>query len=181
MIARAQGPGSSVVTGASRKTAGRTGTATFAAGCFWGVEASFRRVKGIFSTRVGYTGGVTDHPTYQEVCTGSTGHAEAVEMIFDPATITYRELLDVFWEIHDPTQLNRQGLDVGTNYRSAIFTHSGEQQRLAEESRDELQASARFGSRRIVTEIVPAGMFWPAEEYHQQYFEKQERSGYSVW
>lgn len=162
---------------ASGIAAGITERATFAAGCFWGVEASFRRVKGVLSTRVGYTGGTTDHPTYAEVCTGRTGHAEAVEITYDPAVISYRELLDIFWSIHDPTELNRQGPDIGTNYRSAIFTHSGEQKRLAEESRDRLQASGRFGSRRIVTEIVPAGIFWPAEEYHQQYFEKQGRSG----
>lgn len=181
MIARAQVPRSSVLMGASRSASGGTGTATFAAGCFWGVEASYRRVKGVLSTRVGYTGGVTDHPTYQEVCTGRTGHAEAVEIIYDPAVVTYQELLDIFWSIHDPTQLNRQGPDLGTNYRSAIFTHSGEQQRLAEESKEQLQASGRFGSRPIVTEIVPAGTFWPAEEYHQQYFEKQGRSGSRFW
>lgn len=154
-----------------------TETATFAAGCFWGVEASFRRVKGVISTRVGYTGGTTDHPTYREVCTGRTGHAEAVEITFDPAVISYRELLDVFWSIHDPTQLNRQGPDTGTNYRSVIFYHTGTQKLLAKESKEHLQASRRFGSRRIVTEIVAAEVFWPAEEYHQQYFEKQGRSG----
>lgn len=154
-----------------------TATATLAAGCFWGVEASFRRVKGVISTRVGYTGGKTDHPTYREVCTGRTGHAEAVEIIFDPAVVGYRDLLDVFWSIHDPTELNRQGPDVGTNYRSAIFYQTDEQKRIAEESRERLQASGRFGSRRIVTEIVPAGTFWPAEDYHQQYFEKRGRSG----
>jgi peptide-methionine (S)-S-oxide reductase len=156
---------------------GMTETATFAAGCFWGVEAAFRAVKGVLSTRVGYTGGTTDHPTYQEVCTGRTGHAEAVEIVFDPAVVTYRELLDLFWSIHDPTQLNRQGPDIGTNYRSAIFYHSPEQKREAGESKEGLRASGRFGSRRIVTEIVPAVIFWPAEEYHQQYFEKQGRSG----
>ncbi len=154
-----------------------TETATFAAGCFWGVEASFRRVKGVISTRVGYTGGTTDHPTYREVCTGRTGHAEAVEITFDPAVISYRELLDVFWSIHDPTQLNRQGPDTGTNYRSVIFYHTGTQKLLAKESKEHLQASRRFGSRRIVTEIVAAEVYWPAEEYHQQYFEKQGRSG----
>ena len=152
-------------------------TATFAAGCFWGVEAAFRTVKGVLSTRVGYTGGTTEHPTYQEVCTGRTGHTEAVEIVFDPAMVTYRELLDLFWSIHDPTQLNRQGPDIGTNYRSAIFYHSPEQKREADESKERLLASGRFGSRRIVTEIVPAAVFWPAEEYHQQYFEKQGRSG----
>jgi methionine-S-sulfoxide reductase len=162
---------------AGGKSSGMTETATFAAGCFWGVEASFRQVKGVLSTRVGYTGGTTDHPTYHEVCTGRTGHAEAVEITYDPAGVTYRELLDVFWSIHDPTQLNRQGPDTGTNYRSAIFYHTSDQKRLAEESKEQLQGSGRFGKRRIVTEIVPAAMFWPAEEYHQQYFEKQGRSG----
>ena len=165
------------VMAAGGKSSGMTETATFAAGCFWGVEASFRQVKGVLSTRVGYTGGTTDHPTYHEVCTGRTGHAEAVEITYDPAVVTYRELLDVFWSIHDPTQLNRQGPDTGTNYRSAIFYHTSDQKRLAEESKEQLQGSGRFGKRRIVTEIVPAAMFWPAEEYHQQYFEKQGRSG----
>jgi peptide-methionine (S)-S-oxide reductase len=156
---------------------GTTETATFAAGCFWGVEAAFRTVKGVLSTRVGYTGGTIDHPTYHDVCTGRTGHTEAVEIVFDPAVVTYRELLDLFWSIHDPTQLNRQGPDIGTNYRSAIFYHTSDQKRQAGESKEGLMASRRFGSRRIVTEIVPAGIFWPAEEYHQQYFEKQGRSG----
>jgi peptide-methionine (S)-S-oxide reductase len=163
------------------RTSGMTGKATFAAGCFWGVEASFRRVKGVLSTQVGYTGGTTDNPTYREVCTGRTGHAEAVEIVYDPAVVTYQELLDIFWSIHDPTQLNRQGPDIGTSYRSAIFTHSDDQKRLAEKSLERLQASGRFGSRRIVTEIVPAGRFWPAEEYHQQYFEKHGRSGFRLW
>jgi len=162
---------------AGGRASGMTATATFAAGCFWGVEASFRQIKGVLSTRVGYIGGTTDHPTYHEVCTGRTGHAEAVEITHDPAVVTYQELLDVFWSIHDPTQLNRQGPDTGTNYRSAIFYHSPGQKQLAEESKERLQGSGRFGSRRIVTEIVPAGIFWPAEEYHQQYFEKQGRSG----
>ena len=162
---------------AGGRTSGMTETATFAAGCFWGVEASFRQIKGVLSTRVGYTGGTTDHPTYHEVCTGRTGHAEAVEITYDPAVVTYQELLDVFWSIHDPTQLNRQGPDTGTNYRSAIFYHTGDQKRQADESKERLQGSGRFNSRRIVTEIVPAGIFWPAEEYHQQYFEKQGRSG----
>jgi peptide-methionine (S)-S-oxide reductase len=165
------------VMSAGGKSSGMTETATFAAGCFWGVEASFRQVKGVLSTRVGYTGGTTDHPTYHEVCTGRTGHAEAVEITYDPAVVTYRELLDVFWSIHDPTQLNRQGPDIGTNYRSAIFYHTSDQKRLAEESKERLQGSGRFGKRRIMTEIVPAVTFWPAEEYHQQYFEKQGRSG----
>ena len=152
-------------------------TATFAAGCFWGVEASFRQVPGVVATRVGYTGGRTEHPNYQEVCTGRTGHAEAVEINFEPDVVSFQELLDVFWSIHDPTQLNRQGPDIGTNYRSAIFTHSEEQRVIAEESKEMIQESHRFRGRKIVTEIVPASVFWPAEEYHQQYFEKTGQKG----
>jgi peptide-methionine (S)-S-oxide reductase len=155
----------------------RTETATFAAGCFWGVEAAFLKVKGVLSTQVGYTGGTTLHPDYHDVCTGRTGHAEAVEIIFDPGMVSYQDLLDVFWSIHDPTQLNRQGLDIGTNYRSAIFTHSEEQRVAAETSKKKLQESGRFGRRNIVTEIVLAPVFWPAEEYHQQYFEKTGQRG----
>jgi peptide-methionine (S)-S-oxide reductase len=146
--------------------------ATFAAGCFWGVEAAFRRIKGVVGTRVGYTGGTTPSPTYQQVCSGRTGHAEAVEVTYDPAIVSYEQLLSVFWEIHDPTQLNRQGPDTGTNYRSAIFYHTPEQKAAAETSRDRLQASGTYKQRKIVTEIVPASTFWPAEEYHQQYYEK---------
>jgi peptide-methionine (S)-S-oxide reductase len=147
--------------------------ATFAAGCFWGVEAAFREVKGVISTQVGYTGGQTKNPTYEEVCSGKTGHAEAVEVIFDADTVSYQELLNLFWSIHDPTQLNRQGPDYGTNYRSAIFYHSEEQNALARESRKKLAESGRYGRRPIVTEIVPATPFYPAEEYHQQFYEKQ--------
>ncbi len=146
--------------------------ATFAAGCFWGVEATFRKVPGVVDTAVGYTGGTTESPTYEEVCTGRTGHAEAVRVTFDPAVVTYEALLDVFWNCHDPTTLNRQGPDIGTQYRSAIFFHSPGQERAARESRDRLAAAGRFG-RPIVTEIVPAGPFYMAEEYHQQYFEKR--------
>lgn len=153
-----------------------TETAIFAAGCFWGIEASFRKVKGVVSTRVGYTGGTTVKPTYDQVSSGRTGHTESVEIVFDPAVVSYRELLDVFWSIHDPTQLNRQGPDIGSNYRSAIFYHSEEQHKMATESRDRLQASGRFGSRKVVTEIVPASTFYPAEDYHQQYFEKHGRT-----
>ncbi|HPA07089.1 MAG TPA: peptide-methionine (S)-S-oxide reductase MsrA [Methanoregulaceae archaeon] len=149
--------------------------ATFAAGCFWGVEAAFREVKGVISTRVGYTGGHAKNPTYEEVCSGKTRHAEAVEVVFDPGTVSYRELLDLFWSIHDPTQLNRQGPDYGTNYRSAIFYHTPGQKILAEESRKRLAESGRYGRRPVVTEIVPAGPFYPAEEYHQQFYEKQGR------
>jgi peptide-methionine (S)-S-oxide reductase len=148
--------------------------ATFAAGCFWGVEAAFRRVPGVLETQVGYTGGHTDHPTYEQVCTDRTGHAEAVEVTYDPGRVSYGELLRVFWEIHDPTTPNRQGPDVGSQYRSAIFTHSPEQQRMAGESRADVGRSGRF-RRPVVTEIVPAQTFWRAEEYHQRYLEKHGR------
>ncbi len=150
--------------------------ATFAAGCFWGVEAAFGQVKGVLSTRVGYTGGRTVNPSYEEVCSGRTGHAESVEIIFDPEVVTYGELVDLFWSVHDPTQLNRQGPDFGTNYRSAIFYHSEEQRKIAEESKKKAQESGRFGGRKIVTEIVPASAFYPAEEYHQKYFAKHGRT-----
>src|SRR5262250_2149334 len=139
--------------------------ATFAAGCFWGVEDAFRQVKGVTSTTVGYTGGTTKNPTYKEVCTDRTGHAEAVEVEFDPARVTYQDLLTVFWKSHDPTTLNRQGPDVGTQYRSAIFFHSPEQETLARTSKERLEKSGRF-SRPIVTEILPASEFHRAEEYH---------------
>jgi peptide-methionine (S)-S-oxide reductase len=147
-------------------------TATFAAGCFWGVEAEFRRVKGVIGTAVGYTGGTTPDPTYRQVCSGKTGHAEAVEVTFDPTIITYEKLLDIFWQIHDPTELNRQGPDIGTNYRSAIFYHTPEQKAAAEASKARLSASGKYHGKKIATEIVPATEFWRAEEYHQQYFEK---------
>ena len=146
--------------------------ATFAAGCFWGVEARFRNVPGVTATVVGYTGGKTADATYQEVCSGTTGHAEAVEVTFDPTRVSYEELLDVFWDIHDPTTLNRQGPDIGEQYRSAVFTHGAEQDRLARESKARLEASGRF-KRPVTTQIVPAGRFWRAEEYHQQYLEKR--------
>jgi peptide-methionine (S)-S-oxide reductase len=144
--------------------------ATFGAGCFWGVEATFRRLAGVRSTQVGYAGGKLDHPTYEDVCTDRTGHAEVVEVTFDPKVISYHDLLEVFWNNHNPTTLNRQGPDVGNQYRSAIFFHSPEQEAEAKTSRD--AAQARF-SRPIVTEIVPAQTFWRAEEYHQQYLEKR--------
>lgn len=146
--------------------------ATFAAGCFWHVETEFRRVKGVTGARVGYIGGHTENPTYEQVCSKSTGHAEAVEVVFDPAVVSYEELLQVFWNMHDPTQLNRQGPDIGTNYRSAIFFHSLEQERAARASLDAEGRRMRY-SRPIVTEIVPASTFWPAEEYHQRYLEKR--------
>jgi peptide-methionine (S)-S-oxide reductase len=143
--------------------------ATFAAGCFWGVEAAFRQLPGVLDVVSGYIGGNTENPTYRQVCGHTTGHAEAVQVTFDPQRVGYQQLLDLFWQIHDPTQLNRQGPDVGDQYRSAIFTYSDEQQREAEASRDREQANHR---RPIVTEILPAPKFWPAEEYHQRYFEK---------
>ena len=146
--------------------------ATFAAGCFWGVEATFRQLPGVLSTRVGYTGGNFANPTYQDVCTDRTGHAEAVEVEYDPAKISYEQLLSVFWENHDPTQLNRQGPDWGTQYRSAIFFHSSEQEAAAKASKDGLERSGRF-RKPIVTQIVPAATFHEAEDYHQQYLEKR--------
>lgn len=148
--------------------------ATFAAGCFWGVEETFRRVPGVESTSVGYTGGHKQHPTYQEVCTGRTGHAEAVEVVYDPEKVSYEELLKVFWECHDPTQVNRQGPDIGTQYRSAIFYHGEDQKRAAESSKEEFAASGRLAGI-IATEIVPADEFWMAEDYHQQYIAKRSR------
>ncbi len=151
--------------------------ATFGAGCFWGVEMAFRRVEGVESTSVGYIGGTTENPTYSDVCTGKTGHAEAVEVMYDPARVSYEKLLNVLWEIHDPTTLNRQGPDIGTQYRSAIFFHTPEQEAAAQASKRELQQSRRFKwfRREIVTEITPATVYYMAEDYHQQYFEKQGR------
>ena len=149
--------------------------ATFAAGCFWGVEAAFRRLDGVLSTAVGYTGGHTVDPSYKDVCGGQTGHAEAVRVTFDPARISYDQLLDVFWAVHDPTQRNRQGPDIGTQYRSAIFTHGPEQDRAARASL-ERQAEVGDRGRKIVTEIVPAEAFYMAEDYHQQYLEKRGRA-----
>jgi len=146
--------------------------ATFAAGCFWGVEATFRQLPGVISTRVGYTGGQTANPSYKDVCTDRTGHAEAVEVEYDPAKLSYDKLLEVFWENHDPTQLNRQGPDWGTQYRSAIFFHTPEQEAAAKASKERLEKSRRF-SKSIVTQIVPAVEFFEAEDYHQQYLEKK--------
>lgn len=146
--------------------------ATFAAGCFWGVEATFRQLPGVLSTRVGYTGGSLANPTYKDVCTDRTGHAEAVEVEYDPGKISYPKLLDVFWENHDPTQLNRQGPDWGTQYRSAIFFHSAEQEQEAKASKQKLEKSGQY-SKPIVTQIVAAPEFFEAEDYHQQYLEKR--------
>ncbi len=146
-----------------------TQTATFAAGCFWGVEAAFRQIPGVIDAISGYTGGHTKNPTYREVCTDRTGHAEAVEVTFDPTRVSYDELLNTFWKLHDPTQVNRQGPDVGSQYRSAIFTHSPEQAAAATASRETAQASF---NRPIATEIVAAPAFYRAEDYHQRYGER---------
>ncbi|MGH9498550.1 MAG: peptide-methionine (S)-S-oxide reductase MsrA [Terriglobales bacterium] len=146
--------------------------AIFAAGCFWGVEAAFRQLPGVISTRVGYTGGQTADPSYKEVCTDRTGHAEAVEVTYDPARLSYEKLLDVFWENHDPTQVNRQGPDYGTQYRTAIFFTAPEQEVAARASKEALEKSGRF-SKPIATQIVPAVTFYEAEDYHQQYLEKR--------
>ncbi|PJC37207.1 peptide-methionine (S)-S-oxide reductase [Candidatus Peregrinibacteria bacterium CG_4_9_14_0_2_um_filter_53_11] len=147
--------------------------ATFAAGCFWGVEETFRQLPGVISTRVGYTGGHTENPTYEDVCYSNTGHAEALEVTFDPTQIGYEKLLEVFWSNHNPTTFNRQGPDVGSQYRSAIFYHSPEQKTLAEASKQKLQDSGKFGEKKVVTELAEATTFYPAEEYHQQYFAKR--------
>ncbi len=155
-------------------------TATFGAGCFWGVEDAFRRVKGVVGTAAGYMGGTIRNPTYEQVCTGETGHAEVVQVTYDPAQVSYEELLSVFWSIHDPTQRNRQGPDIGTNYRSVLFTHDAEQARAARRSKEDLQASGRFGFGRIATIIQPATEFWRAGEYHQRYFEKHGRHGCGI-
>ncbi|MGH8887026.1 MAG: peptide-methionine (S)-S-oxide reductase MsrA [Egibacteraceae bacterium] len=146
--------------------------ATFAAGCFWGVEVTFRNVEGVVDARVGYTGGHVENPSYTQVCTGMTGHAEAVEVTFDPQRVSYEQLLDVFWSTHNPTTRNRQGWDVGPQYRSAIFFHSPEQEQAAIASIQRLESEQRF-RKPIVTEVVPASTFWPAEEYHQQYLVKR--------
>ena len=146
--------------------------ATFGAGCFWGVEAAFRQLQGVISTSVGYTGGSLKNPTYEDVCSGNTGHAEAVEVIYDPARISYEQLLQVFWENHDPTTLNRQGPDIGAQYRSAIFYHTPEQMAAALAAKEKLQASGRY-KRPIVTEITAASPYYLAENYHQQYLEKR--------
>ncbi|MBZ2166511.1 peptide-methionine (S)-S-oxide reductase MsrA [Methanobacterium spitsbergense] len=148
--------------------------ASFAAGCFWGVEATFRDLKGVISTSVGYMGGSTEDPTYGDVCSGSTGHAETVQIIYDPTKISYEKLLETFWNKHDPTTKNRQGPDVGSQYRSIIFYHTEEQKNLAIESKKKLEESGKY-NQPIVTEIIPTPKFHPAEDYHQQYLEKRGR------
>jgi peptide-methionine (S)-S-oxide reductase len=149
--------------------------ATFAAGCFWGVETAFRQIPGVVATRVGYTGGHVPNATYEQVCSHTTGHAEAVEVTFDSERVSYEELLDVFWTKHNPTTKDRQGFDIGSQYRSAVFFHSPEQQAAAERTKEERQAKLHW-PRKIVTEIVPAPEFYAAEDYHQQYLEKLGRS-----
>lgn len=153
--------------------------ATFAAGCFWGVEDAFRKMHGVVDTEVGYTGGHMAEPTYEDVCTGNTGHAESLHLWFDPEQVTYEELLDRFWKLHDPTQVNMQGPDVGHQYRSAIFYHTPEQQQQAEKSKEALEDSGTY-SDPVATEIVQAGPFYRAEEYHQQYTEKTGQGGCHV-
>ncbi len=143
--------------------------ATFGAGCFWGVEAAFRQIRGVREATVGYSGGTLANPTYKQVCTGRTGHAEVVQVEFDPGEVSYDDLLAAFWQIHDPTQRNRQGPDIGTQYRSVIFFHDADQQAAAEASKEKVQAHTK---KPVVTEIVPAAEFYPAEEYHQRYYEK---------
>lgn len=150
--------------------------ATFGAGCFWGVEAAFQKIKGVIKTNVGYMGGTTKNPSYEDVCTDVTGHAEVVQILFDNKIVTYEELLDVFWEIHDPTQLNRQGFDLGTQYRSVIFYHNENQRKIAEKSKNKQEKS----KNPIVTEIVPAKEFYKAEEYHQNYLKKHGRTSCKV-
>ena len=150
----------------------RSKIATFGAGRFWGVEAAYRQIPGVLSTRVGYLGGTMENPTYRDVCSGRTGHAEVVEVKYDPSRLTYDDLLTVFWENHDPTTLNRQGPDVGEQYRSAIFYHDDEQKAAAEASKEERDRSGKY-RRPIVTEITPASAFYEAEDYHQQYLEKR--------
>jgi len=154
--------------------------ATFGAGCFWGIEAAFRKVQGVVSTAVGYSGGAFKDPTYEDVCTDETGHAEAVQVEYDSSKVSYEQLLEVLWSIHDPTTPNRQGPDIGTQYRSVIFYHTPEQKAQAEASKERLQKSGRF-RRPIVTEIKPASEFYRAEDYHQQYFEKRGLSGHKPW
>lgn len=150
--------------------------ATFGAGCFWGVEDSFMRLKGVLSTKVGYMGGTVENPSYEQVCTDKTGHIEIVQLEYNPEIISYEELLDHFWKIHDPTQKNRQGPDIGSQYKSTIFYHNEEQSKIAKESKEKLQKSNQV-KKEIQTEIRPAEKFWKAEEYHQKYFQKHSHAG----
>ncbi|MDD1693620.1 MAG: peptide-methionine (S)-S-oxide reductase MsrA [Methanoregula sp.] len=150
-----------------------TKLATFGAGCFWGVEEAFRTTEGVLGTATGYMGGTLKNPAYEQVCNGETGHAEVVQVTYDPAKVSYEQLLGVFWSVHDPTQLNRQGPDIGPNYRSVIFYHDPEQGKIARKSKEDVETSGRFGFGKVVTLIQPAGEFWKAEDYHQQYFSKQ--------
>lgn len=153
--------------------------ATFGAGCFWGVQLRFQQVPGVTATAAGFEGGKLDQPSYRDVCTDATGHAEVVEIDYDPAKVTYQQLLDLFFELHDPTQLNRQGPDRGTQYRSAVFFHSPAQEAAAKETVARLTAEKRF-AKPIVTEVVPARTFWAAEEYHQHYLEKRGQTSCHV-
>lgn len=146
--------------------------ATFAAGCFWGIEVEFGKIPGVLETAVGYSNGHTENPTYKEVCTDETGHAEVVQVTYDPTKVSYEQLLDAFWKMHDPTQMNRQGPDFGTQYRTAVFFRTPEQEAIAKKSRAALEASGKF-KRPVVTEISPAGTFYPAEDYHQKYLQKR--------
>ena len=157
-----------------------TETATFGAGCFWCVETAYSRLKGVHRAISGYMGGSIPNPSYRDVCTGVTGHAEVVQVTFDPASISYTELLDLFWKIHDPTSLNRQGADIGTQYRSAVFVHSATQEKLTLQSRESVQKSL-FPDKPIVTEIVPATEFYQAEDYHQDYYRRNPHAGYCTY
>ncbi len=168
---RNHGPGKELKT--------RLETAIFGAGCFWGVEAAFRQLKGVRDAACGYSGGTVENPTYEQVCSDATGHAEVVEVRFDPAVVTYDELLNAFWKMHDPTQVNRQGPDYGSQYRSVIFYKSEAQKKAAEDSRSELERSGRL-RQPVATQIQPAGKFWRAEEYHQRYYEKHGLKGCAV-
>ncbi len=156
-----------------------TEKASFGAGCFWGVEVVFRKIDGVTNATVGYAGGTTENPTYEDICTDRTGHAEVVQVVFDPARVAYGKILEEFWKNHDPTTLNRQGPDVGSQYRSVIFFHSAEQEAAARASMEELERSGRY-SKPIVTEISPAPTFYPAEDYHQRYLEKRGKANCKI-
>jgi peptide-methionine (S)-S-oxide reductase len=170
-------PGGTAVKGKTAMQSGKIGSATITlgAGCFWCTEAVYRLIDGVTSVKVGYMGGRIKNPTYEQVCTGGTGHAEVAEITYDPRKVSLERILEVFWTVHDPTSLNRQGADVGTQYRSVIFYHSGEQKSIAEKSRDEREKKI---ARRIVTEIVPAAEFYEAENYHQEYYRKNPNAAY---